>query len=372
MPEVGRVIRVLHVVLSLETGGLENGIVNLVNFADVTAFRVDVLCLRAKGVLAQRITNVTTQILFDQPAVAISAAIQRIFKVCRAGQYHIVHTHGWATLLAGCIAARLARVPVIINGEHGVLYDQSRLQRWMQRGLFNAVTTNLSVCEDLTKQISQRFGVNKNLFQVIINGVDTQKFAPNLLIRQQLRAQLRLDGAVTLIGSVGRLVPIKNYPLLLRAVANVLHAGYHVRLLLVGEGSERAALEQLASDLLIREQVILAGQQQAIADYLKAMDIFVLPSFSEGLSNTLLEAMATGIPVLASDVGGNPEIVNAQTGALFPSDDEAALTAKLIEWLKNPTQRLQLADSARDFCLTRHSISAMVRSYEQTYVEYLS
>ena len=174
-----------------------------------------------------------------------------------------------------------------------------------------------------------------------------------------------------MIGSVGRLVPIKNYPLLLRAFANVRQAGYPVSLMLVGDGSERAALQQLASELSITEQVIFTGQQHNIAAHLQAMDIFVLPSFSEGLSNTLLEAMACGLPVLASDVGGNPEIVNAQTGALFASDDEAALTATLIQWVSQPSQRLQLAASARDYCLTRHAISAMVRTYEQTYVECL-
>ena len=142
-------IRVLHIVLSLETGGLENGVVNLVNHADTTVFHVDVLCLRAQGALAQRVPP--EQVLFTQPAVAIAAAIKRIYQVCRAGGYDIVHTHGWATLLAGFIGARLARVPVVINGEHGVLYDQSRLQRWLQRCLFNAVTLNLSVCDDLVK-----------------------------------------------------------------------------------------------------------------------------------------------------------------------------------------------------------------------------
>ena len=362
-------IRVLHIVLSLETGGLENGVVNLVNHADTTVFHVDVLCLRAQGALAQRVPP--EQVLFTQPAVAIAAAIKRIYQVCRAGGYDIVHTHGWATLLAGFIGARLARVPVVINGEHGVLYDQSRLQRWLQRCLFNAVTLNLSVCDDLVKQIAQRFAVDKQLFRVIINGVDTQKFAPDVTLRQQLRDQFKLQDEVTVIGSVGRLVPIKNYPLLLRAFANVRQAGYPVSLMLVGDGSERAALQQLASELSITEQVIFTGQQHNIAAHLQAMDIFVLPSFSEGLSNTLLEAMACGLPVLASDVGGNPEIVNAQTGALFASDDEAALTATLIQWVSQPSQRLQLAASARDYCLTRHAISAMVRTYEQTYVECL-
>ncbi len=362
-------IRVLHVVLSLETGGLENGVVNLVNHADQTQFRVDVLCLRTKGALAERISNPHSQIFVESPAVAISAAIKRIYQVCRAGHYQIVHTHGWATLLAGFIAARLARVPVIINGEHGVLYHQSRLQRLMQWALFKAVTQNLSVCDDLAKQISQRFGVNKNLFKVIVNGVDTQKFAPKAQVRQQQRQRLGMDEATVLIGSVGRLVAIKNYPLLLHALANVLRAGFNARLLLVGDGVERPALEQLAAQLQISEQVIFAGQQQAIADYLQAMDIFVLPSFSEGLSNTLLEAMACGVPVLASDVGGNPEIVNEQTGALFPSDDVMVLTSKLIEWISLSAQRQQLARSAREYCLTQHSISAMVRAYEQVYLD---
>jgi glycosyltransferase involved in cell wall biosynthesis len=270
-------------------------------------------------------------------------------------------------MLASYLALLGNRKTVLINGEHGVIYAEKLWQRLLQRFLFNRVNINLCVSSQLRDHIAQVFGVRKDRFLPIINGVDTNRFKPNPALRERLRQELGLDAAFV-IGSVGRLVPVKDYDTLIRAVALLSRRQHCFRLVLVGGGPEEQKLKSLVQEQGVEERVLFMGRRNDIAELMNIFDVFVLTSLTEGLSNTLLEAMATGLPVVATAVGGNPEIVfEGENGRMLATGDSRGLAAILEELAENPDTLRGMAQNALLFTQTQCSLRNMVENYEQTY-----
>ena len=359
-------IRVLHVVLSMETGGLENGIVNLTNHSDQNDFVVDILCLRERGELADRITNPNSQVLFDENRdSSIMTATKKIYRAAKAGQYHIIHAHGFSTMLATYLANMGLKDVIIINGEHGTLYHDSLKQRILQKFLFSRMDLNLTVSRDLKQKILTLFSVTKDNFKPIINGVDTERFKPR--DKNAIRQTLSIPDDAIVIGSVGRLVAVKDFPTLIEAFAK-LDTSSKLHLVLVGDGTERKSLESLVSQKDLTDRVTFTGRRDDVNEVVSCFDLFVLPSLSEGLSNTLLEAMSCGIPVLGSNVGGNPEIIDPDhSGYLFDVGNTEQLR-ELLQGIINDPEKLQtLSTTTRHHILDNHSLKNMVSNYEDTY-----
>jgi len=201
--------------------------------------------------------------------------------------------------------------------------------------------------------------------------VDTEKFSPSSETRLRMRQELGLAQETIVIGSVGRMVPIKNYGMLLRAAETVIARGVNAAVLLVGDGPELQALQDQARETeILRGRVILAGASDRIPEFLNAMDIFVLPSAGEGMSNTLLEAMATSLPVVATRVGGNPEVIEEGcSGYLFAAGDWAGLAEVLAELCAIVALRVSCGGSARKRALKHFSLDVMMRRYTELYLE---
>ncbi len=362
-------IRVLHVVLSLGTGGLENGIVNTINGSEQKRFKIDVVCLRELGELGDRVNNTNTQVFFE-PSLSsgLANAIKAIRKVHKKNRYHIIHTHGWATMLAGYLAGKLEGDTLVINGEHGTLYYKSLLQRLAQRFLFNQMKINLSVSAALVKEVSKKFGVSEDIFHPILNGVDVAKFKPLPEQRARVRQEWGIDDSTFIIGSVGRLVTVKNYPSLLRAFKEILENVSNAKLVFAGDGPNRAKLETLANDLQIADKVIFLGRREDVPAVMNGYDIFVLPSFREGLSNTILEAMASGLPAVVSNVGGSPEIVlHGETGHLFEVDNTNQIAGFIVDLLQDKKALEDMSKTAREHVVKNYSLQAMVNNYQAVY-----
>jgi len=366
------IIKVLHIVLSMETGGLENGIVNLINNSDQDKFIVDVLCLREKGKLANRIENTNSQVIFDgNHNPSLLTAIKKIMVACNSGDYDIVHTHGFTTMLSTYIASFFVNRPIIINGEHGTLYYSSFKKRILQKWLFRAMDINLTVSSELKTKILHEFRLSFDNFKPIINGVDSTTFNPKN--NSTVRHDLNIPDQDIVIGSVGRLVNVKNYPSLIKAFHHVLENNKNTHLVLAGDGPERKILEKLVTALDINKNVHFLGNRNDIPSVMNCMDLFVLPSFSEGLSNTLLEAMSSGVPVIASDVGGNSEIIKTNiSGFLYPSNDVNALSETLLSLCNSPIEIKRISASARKHIVNNFTLQSMVENYEIVYEQLFS
>lgn len=362
-------IHVQHVLLSLQPGGLENGVVNVVNRLSASRFRSSICCLKHGGEFAARVSPGVEIYEMgwrggNDPRLAL-----RLASLFRRTRPDVVHTRNAESFYYGFLAARLAGVPCIVHSEHGRAFDDSafrfRVQRW-----FSARTSAIfAVSHQLKGDLVAHVGIPEQRIQVLHNGVDLGRFVAG--DGAAVRRQLGLAPDAMVIGSVGRLVPVKNYPLLIKAVAALRASG--VVLLLVGEGPERARLEALAADLGISSQVRLLGHRDDVTSLLAAMDIFVLPSLNEGMSNTLLEAMATGLPCVVSNVGGNLELVDHDAeGYLFASGDEQALREHLARLCKDASLRKRLGDAGRARVEGEFSIEAMIERYENLYIATLS
>lgn len=370
-------IRILHVVLSLGTGGLENGIINIINGSNKDEFHTDVVCIREQGELHSRIDNSSTKVFYDaELAYGLLNSVKHIRKTILNEGYDILHTHGWATMLAGYLAVKSLAFnkmkPIIINGEHGTLYFESSQQILMQRFLFKRMRLNLSVSGALVNEVVRRFKVPAKIFKAILNGVNIQKFRPNKERRNIVREELGLAKENILIGSVGRLVEVKNYPSLINAFALLLNSQPNARLALAGDGPEKVKLEVLIEELGIQEMVFLMGRREDVPSVMNAFDIFVLPSFREGLSNTILEAMSSALPAVVTNVGGSPEIViENKTGHLFEVSNLPQLASLLESLIINRNKLKMMSDDARKHVVANYSLETMVNNYQQTYRELL-
>jgi sugar transferase (PEP-CTERM/EpsH1 system associated) len=355
-------VHVCHLVLSLEPGGLENGVVNVVNGLNPGEFRSSVCCLQRSGEFAARLRqDVPVSVMGLQPGNDPVLPL-RLAKLLRRTRVDIVHTRNAEPFFYGYLAARLARIPVVVHSEHGRTFPEQPLRAMIQRLLLRGVDAAFAVSAQLRADLVRELGIDGTRMEVLYNGVDTSCFrafdAP--------AAPPGASGGRLRIGSVGRLVPVKNYSLLLDAFAR-LPPG-ECRLILIGEGPERAALARLADDLGVRDRVEFAGHRDDVPELLRTLDIFVLPSVSEGMSNTLLAAMATGVAALASDVGGNREIIESErSGLLFPSGDAAAAAVQLRRLIASPELRRALGSAGAARVRGTFSIEAMLGRYEDLY-----
>jgi sugar transferase (PEP-CTERM/EpsH1 system associated) len=285
---------------------------------------------------------------------------------------HIVHTRNWGAIEA-VVAAKLAGVPVVIHSEHGYEVDMFAglplRRRLFRRLAYSMADAFFAVTRELRDFHARQAWISPERMGVLYNGVDTQRFAPRSEWRAAARKELGFGTDSFVVGTVGRLVPIKDQQTLLQAAALLATRGVNVRVLLVGSGPERERLQSLATGALAG-RVCLVGDSGKVAELLNAMDVFVLPSLKEGMSNTLLEAMASGLPVLATDVGGNPEIVeNNVNGCLFSPGDATWLANKLQSLAQSPAFVHQLGTAARNRAIDSFNLSLMLESYRSLYLQ---
>lgn len=363
-------LHVHHVLLSLEPGGLENGVVNIVNGLDPTLFRSSVCCLKRSGAFASRIQRDDVEVqsmgLGQGNDWRLPLRLARLF---RASRPDIVHTRNVESFFYAGVAARLAGVPVLVHSEHGRTFDDRPLRFHAQRVLSRGADGIFAVSSQLRDDLVRHVGLPARRVDVLHNGVDHRRFAS--ADRRTARAALGLPEQAFVVGSVGRLAAVKNYPMLLRACA-ALRAD-DIWLVLAGEGPERSTLERLVEELGLAGRVRLLGHRDDVSQVLAALDVFALPSRSEGMSNTLLEAMAAGLPAVVTRVGGNPEILrDAIDGELVGDDDAAAFAQALGRLARDPSRRAAMGESARRRVAEAFSIEAMVERYARYYLKHFA
>ncbi len=364
-------IVIAHIVYSFdEIGGLENGVINIINSLNSPPFHHVICSLKSLGELQQRVTaqNVSFFSLNKRDGNDISLPF-KLFVILRREKVTVVHLRNWVTLVEGYLAAKMARVKNIIYSEHGRhfedLEDCKTLNTIFKRRLFKRVDTLLTVSSELASEMTERYLVKRSI-TVVRNGVNTKVFFPSS-IEISLRNSLGLNDSDFVVGSVARLAKGKNYE---NFITDFLaNQKQNVRLVIAGDGPEYAKLEKLIIDNNAQRQIILLGNRDDIPKILRIFDAFVLPSLSEGLSNVLLEAMATGLPLIAYNVGGNPELIDAKGGFLPELGDDHSFQACIRLLAEDAILCNTMGKNNRLKAEKYFSIDSMVSKYRQIYTK---
>ena len=290
---------------------------------------------------------------------------RRLAKVLRREQVLLVHTHNPQPLIYGAPAARLAHARAI-HTKHGANPDGGR-RLWLRRAAGWLCDAVVAVSETTAEVARQNKEVARDRLHVVANGIDLSRFGPDAAARAAVRAELGIPNDAWLMGTVGRLAPEKDQALLLRAAAPLVSE--RCWLVIVGDGSEAAALREQAAPMKF---VRFAGVRKDVPRILAALDVFVLSSRTEGLPLVIPEAMATGLPVVSTAVGGIPGVVeDGVTGLLVPAGDEAALRAALARLAGERTLGENLGSRGRERALARFSAQRMVNEYMALYEQIL-
>jgi len=368
---VDRSISIGHTIWSLSDGGMERGLLNIINRSDQQAFRHVVLCLGEAGPLASRVnvSNCRVLELRKRPGNDVILPV-RIATWAKRLRLDILHARGWPALVETAVGGLLAGVRRTVYGFHGKTMEElkgkslrRRLAEMLSLRLYSGIVTlNASMQTDIARECR----LDPARVRIIQNGVDTDVFRPTYG-RRALRAEFALPVDAFVIGNVARLDPVKNHAVLLRSLCRLRFHGVAVFLILVGEGSERRRLEDSIRESGLAEQVRLFGRSDRVCDLLNCMDVYVQPSLYEGFSNTVLEAMACGLPVVATRTGGTTDVLReGQDGHLFDPDDDQALASRFLE-LRDEARRHAMGMSARRHVLESFPLAKMVHGYEAMY-----
>lgn len=370
---------VAHIIHRLDYGGLENGLVNLINHMPPERYRHAIICLTDfNPEFRRRIQPAEVEVYALHKRKGHDLGLYgRCWSLLRRLRPAIVHTRGLATLEMQA-PALLAGIRARVHGEHGWDCDPAlmnprhhRLRRWLRP----VVGHYIALSGEIAGYLETGVGVAPERISRIINGVDTQRFYPGR-DRLPLPADFAPPGAFV-IGTVGRLERVKDQPNLVRAFIHLMQtvpdARDRLRLVIVGDGSLRTEIERLLAEAHVLDQVWLAGSRDEVPELLRSLDLFVLPSQAEGISNTILEAMACGLPVVATEVGGNAELVTAgETGRLVPATDPVALAAAIRSYVDDPDRMRAHGAAGRRQIEARFSLEAMVAAYRAVYAAVLN
>jgi sugar transferase (PEP-CTERM/EpsH1 system associated) len=361
-----RTIRILHVLHAFSAGGLENGLVNIINRSP-SHLEHELCLLSTSGEFAKRLTRPVVLHEMNKKSGNDLKLILRLRELFRKRDIDIVHTRNWAAF-DGVLAACLTSGPALVHGEHGrdISDPQGEVSRrnFARRLLAFRANKYVAVSKDLYTWLKDRVRIPATKLALIRNGVDTERFCPGQ--DPELKAALGIGQDEFVIGTIGRLDPIKNHQGLINAVHMLTQRGYPVRLVIVGDGPLRANLESSLRKLA--PQTLLLGYRPDVERFYRVFDIFVLNSFAEGMSNTLLEAMASGMPTVSTDVGGNRElVVNRQAGILIAPDDDFALANALQGCIDSPGILRAYGINARRFTSENFSLRGMIEQYTTLY-----
>ena len=364
---------IAHIIYKLDYGGLENGVVNLINRMPASDWRHCIICMTDFTEFGQRILRTDVEIYaLNKPAGKALGTYVQLWRLLRRIRPDIVHTRNLATL-EGQVPAFFAGIKGRVHGEHG--WDMANLSggnqrhRWLRKLIRPFVQQYIALSRDLQAYLERSIGVDSSRLTQIYNGVDDSRFSPDDSADNDLPWP---KGGVFVFGTVGRLQAVKDQLTLVRAFAHLRlnheAEAAKARLVIVGDGPQFAPLQQAIQQAGLGDKVWLTGSRDDIPHLMRSMNVFVLPSLSEGISNTILEAMACGLPVIATQVGGNPELITVgETGSLVPAADYQQLAQEMAKYLLDPEMAGRCGKHARADVERRFGLNRMMEQYVGVY-----
>jgi glycosyltransferase involved in cell wall biosynthesis len=364
-------IKVLHVTFDMTIGGTQQVIRQLVENMDQDKVDSEIACIDGRlgelGELLQE-QGVSIHILKRQLGFDTSL-IKILFQLIRANQYDVIHCHQYTPFVYGVLASLFTGAKVIFT-EHGRFYpDYGTWKRKLINPLFSVFTANIMAISQATKQALVKFeGFNADKIEVIYNGIADKSGIE--VDETSLKVQFDIPQSTFIFGTISRLQPIKNQSMMIKAFKQVHDQVKDIHLLIVGDGGIRAELEELVQELELKNHVTFTGFQKDPYQFHRIIDVFLLSSFSEGTSMTLLEAMSMSKPCVVTNVGGNPEVVdNYKTGLVVDevkqSHDFAAACIKLVS---DRTLSGSYGQAGRVRYLNKLSVAQMLEGYQALYL----
>lgn len=356
-------MKVAQVVLTLDHGGLEHLAMQMSEHLQRRGIRSPIVVLTDGALVGEaRRRGIDTFVMRKRKGfdVRLIFALRRLL---RNEEVDVVHTHNFAPLIYGSLAARLCGIGTL-NTRHGRAALTTHQLIW---ALTNRV---VAVSEDARRELMRHNRIRPEKVQVIINAIDLTQYKSVAAPSQDRRCELGIPGGALVCGIVGRLSREKDHRTLLMAFDTLLKSGSSAHLVIVGGGPLEGGLKSLVQSLGMGDRVHFLGFRSDVAELLRLFDLFVLSSTEEGISLTLIEAMAAGLPIVATRVGGNPEVVtDGETGILVESGRPAELASALESLLRDPDTRRRMGQRGREIAMQRFDIERLVDEYQAIYTE---
>lgn len=362
--------RIMHVTFNMGIGGTEQVIRQLVINLSSDEFENQIVCIDGYvGELGRMVESAGIPVSsFKRQPGFDWALVRSLRQKILSDSVNVVHCHQYTPWVYGWLASLGTSAKIILT-EHGRFYpDRYRYKALLINPFIALFTHRIAAISSSTRDALSRYEfIPKAKIRVVYNGIAAFEPMPDEVF--SLKQKLGIPNGHFVMGTVARLDPVKNQSMMLEAFAKVLKHHADSWLLMVGDGAERKKLEAITQDLGIEERVIFVGFIDQPAAHLAAMDLFLLTSNTEGTSMTLLEAMSMGIPTIATNVGGNSEIVETGiTGVLVPKGDVDALATSIEELIADPQLMSKFGKSARQVFFDRYSVASMVGNYKKLYL----
>ena len=378
-------VKVLNIITRLERGGAPMALLETMRRLPTNEFQMDLVAGKtddpgldlADEIAASDISLIYVPELRRNPhPIRDLITLWKLIRIIRKGQYDLVHTHTSKAGFLGRIAAWLCRTPAVVHSPHGTVLEGyfSPFITWMYAFLerVTAPMANKIICltsREIDQYLAAHIGQH-NQYTFIYNGIDIDAFSQPIEGNAELRQSLVIPQDATLCVTVGRLVPVKGQADLIEAFAIAHKEHPNLHLMLVGEGELRRELESLTAKHDLTEYVHFVGWREDVVNLLAISDIFVLPSHNEGLGLVIIEAMARSLPVIATEVGGVPEVVmHGETGILTPAHAPDQFAQALVKLAANNTQRQEMGKAGYARALDFFSITSTARQTGELYKE---
>ncbi|MCJ7497532.1 MAG: glycosyltransferase family 4 protein [candidate division Zixibacteria bacterium] len=369
---MSKVKKILHLHNTSSIGGAEQMFINLADFINPDKFKSYVGVFR-EGELTSELRKRNIKILWFKESTQTYdyKFLKNIIQLIKLNRIDLIHSHTWGTDFYGYWATKILKIPMIstIHNRYYIFEKWSR--RFSYKIFISQVKKIVVVSKDIQNLLREELKLSPQKVKLIYNGIDTHKFE-NKKDFKPLRKELNLSEEELILGNVGNLREVKDHHTLILSFHRIASIFPRAKLLIVGEGELKSSLVKLCSELGLESRVLFLGHRDDVPQILKLMDIFILSSHSEGCSISVLEAMASGKPVIATRVGGNPELVlEGKTGFLVPPAEPEKLAEKILSLLKNEDLRLKMGDEGRRKVKEKFSLETMIKNYEELYSKVL-
>lgn len=367
---MSRRVRILHVFYRMSTGGTELALKNVAAGLDPERFE-HIICTIAPMAPTEDVSGIR-YVSLHRTGLKTGFLLPQLLQLFRRERPDVVHSRNWGAIEA-VPAAKLAGIRRVIHSEHGrdihTMHGDPLRRRLFRRMCYSMANEIVAVSPELAQHYAAQLGIRGERFKVIPNGVNTTKFCPQDEARFRFRQRLGISGQTVVLGTLARLDPVKDHQTLLRASARAIQAGAPLHVVIVGDGPEKRRLIELTGSIpALQGHVSFVAETRQPEDCLNGFDVFALTSLSEGMSNTLLEAMATALPCIATRVGSNPDLVQEdETGFLSAAGDVEKIAQHIGGLAADAQLRREMGLRGRSRVESEFNLRKMVESYSRLY-----